>query len=198
MRVLVAVAMLAGSASASPQPWSVDVAYRGTASLTVAGDDGVPSAYTSSIVMRIDHSHGRWFYGAVLALGVPGLQGQAESSISGGLRQVLRDGVCLRGPSTQLHCGPTLRLDYALDIGVTMATPLGSDEHGSLEYYGPAARPNISFHATWPMRSGKQIGLTGRLGLAAVFGTDIEMKIEDQRSTFRLEPSLELGGTIRF
>ncbi|MFN0252928.1 MAG: hypothetical protein ACKV2T_39000 [Kofleriaceae bacterium] len=198
MRAIVALVGLGGFAHASPQPWSVDVTYRGTASITTAGDD-VPSAYASSLVTRIEHATGRWFVGAVIAIGVPRVMSQAESSISGGFHHVLRDGVCVRGPTTQLHCGPTLRLDYALDFGVTMVMPQIWGAGGAdFLYYGPAVRPRVSYHASWPTRSGKEIGFAATLGLAAVYGTNMAMETVDRRSAFRLEPSLELGGTIRF
>jgi hypothetical protein len=193
--------MFTAAAHANPQPWSVDVTYRGTASITTAGDD-VPSAYASSLVTRVEHTTGRWFLGAVIAIGVPRVTSQGETSISGGFRHVLRDGVCLRGLTTEVHCGPTLRLDYALDFGVTMLMPTmwGADRTGEdgLVYYGPAARPRVSYHASWPTRSGKQLGLTATLGLAAVYGSNMAMEAADRRASFRLEPSLELGGTIRF
>ncbi len=198
MRALVALALLCATASANPQPWSVDVTYRGTASIRAAGDKDVPAVYASSLVTRIEHTTGRWFMGAVIAMGVPGVQSQGETSISGGVRHVLRDGVCLRGPSTQLHCGPTLRLDYALDLGVTMIMPYATPRESDLVYYGPAIRPRVSFHSSWPMRSGKQIGLTATLGFASVVGTNMADMMEHQKTTFRLEPSLELGGMIRF
>lgn len=105
MRALVVTALLViaivASAHASPQPWSVDVTYRGTASITAAGDTSVPSAYASSLVTRIEHTTRRWFYGVVLAIGIPGMTGQGESSISGGLRHVVRDGV-LAGPTSRV------------------------------------------------------------------------------------------------
>jgi hypothetical protein len=199
MRVLVVLAVLAGSASANPQPWSVDFTYRGTASIATAGDKA-PSAFVSSLVARIEHSTGRWFYGAVLGMGVPPRTGQSECSIAGGVRQTLRDGACIRGPQgTQLHCGPTLRLDYAMEMGVTMIAS-ASEENRALPYYGPMIRPRVSFHATWPMRSGNQIGLTALVGLASVFASNavVSDPMDERRATFRLEPSLELGGSIRF
>jgi hypothetical protein len=90
------------TARANPQPWSVDVTYRGTASIATAGDKA-PSAYVSSLVTRIEHTTGRWFVGAILGMGIPPTRGQGECSIGGGIRHVLRDGACIRGPTTQLH-----------------------------------------------------------------------------------------------
>lgn len=198
MRALVALVLFCAIAHANPQPWSVDVAYRGTGSIWAAGDKDVPAVYASSLVTRIEHATGRWFWGAVIAVGVPRVESQSETSISGGFRHVLRDGVCLRGPSTQLHCGPTLRLDYALDFGVTMIMPYATPREDELVYYGPMIRPRVSFHSSWPTRWGKPIGLVATLGFASVLGTNMADMMEQQKTTFRLEPSLELGGTIRF
>ncbi len=204
MRALAVFAVLAvlavGRADADLNPWSVDVGYRGVGSFATAGHDA-PSTYAQALVSRIENTTGRWFVGAVLAFPLPGAVGQSECSIAGGIHHVLRQGLCSRGDSTQLFCGNSLVMDYALEAGVASLLDLGAAMHDTdLEYYGPVIRPRVTARMLWPTRGGNQVGLVATAGLASVFGiTGIQsMTDEPGHTTFRLEPSLEVSGVIRF
>lgn len=91
-------------------------------------------------------------------------------------------------------------MDYALEAGVASLLDLGAAMHDTnLEYYGPVVRPRVTARMLWPTRGGNQVGLVATAGLASVFGiTGINSMTEPGHTTFRLEPSLEISGVVRF
>jgi hypothetical protein len=195
LALVLAFAFIPSRAGADPNEWSVDVGYRGIGSIKAAGDGS--STYAQAFVSRIENTMGRWFVGAVLAVPLPGLVGQSECSIAGGIHHVIRRGVCARGDSTELFCGHSIVMDYALETGVAGLMELGMDK--PMAYYGPLFRPRVTARMLWPTRGGNQVGIVATVGVAAVWGiTSFGSMTEPQGSTVRLEPAVELSGVYRF
>lgn len=201
MRILLAIALFAGTARA--ERWRFDVDGAGTASLGVDSDPPTHRrGVVPSLAIRAERRLGPVFFGGTLGAGLPAWYGRDELSGSADIERVLSDASCelIRVDREDLgheECtGSRIALGIGLDAGLGVfyydAPPMQEGPPKGLLYAGPLVRARVELHTLDVDPSGRMVGVVIGAGLAAVAAT-----YDPGRRGSRLEPSLAVGLELR-